>query len=81
MVIGVMERFFRRYRESVIQPATQDDLTALSEIHKACFRRGWSDGEFEALLAQGNYFCLVARKPGNVGQTTFGFRAGKNRSR
>ncbi|MGI9352824.1 MAG: ribosomal protein S18-alanine N-acetyltransferase [Rhizobiaceae bacterium] len=73
MVTGVLGRFFYWQRKSVIQPVTMDDLAALSEIHTACFSRGWSDGEFEALLAQGNYFCLVARKPGKVGKPPSAF--------
>ncbi len=58
---------------SVIQPAVRRDFAVLSEIHRASFPRGWGAGEFESLLAQDAYFCLVARKEGNVDKPTSGF--------
>ncbi|MEM9331489.1 MAG: ribosomal protein S18-alanine N-acetyltransferase [Pseudomonadota bacterium] len=64
---------FTNKQKSVVQPADHDDLSAISEIHRASFDRGWSDGEFAALLAQDNYFCLVARKSGTNEKLPYGF--------
>jgi len=72
-VLLSIKKLIGRRRQSVIVPARQEDLSALSLIHTESFSRGWSDGEFEALLAQDNYFCLVARKPGAPNKGPSGF--------
>lgn len=38
-----------------------EDLPILAEIHSEAFARGWSDAEFEAVLASGNAFALIER--------------------
>ena len=73
MLLGKLKRVFGATRKSVIQPATEQDYAVLSEIHKTSFSRGWTDGEFEALLAQDAYSCLVARKSGNIDIPAAGF--------
>lgn len=73
MFVPKLKRLIGLNSKSVIQTANNQDYSALSEIHAASFSRGWSDGEFEALLAQDTYFCLVARKPGNIEKPPAGF--------
>lgn len=46
--------------ETSVRRADVADCTALSEIHSAAFRRGWSDAEFEALLVQPGVHALLA---------------------
>lgn len=57
----------------MIEAANSADLVHLPDIHAASFDRGWTDGEFDALLAQDIYFCLVARNPGNAEKPPSGF--------
>jgi ribosomal-protein-alanine N-acetyltransferase len=49
-----------RLNEFSARPAEMPDCVALSEIHSAAFRRGWSDAEFEALLSQPGAHALIA---------------------
>jgi [ribosomal protein S18]-alanine N-acetyltransferase len=39
---------------AVVEPAALRDAPALSELHRACFHRGWGEGEFETLLTERN---------------------------
>jgi ribosomal-protein-alanine N-acetyltransferase len=43
-----------------IRRAEVADCDVLSELHSATFRRGWSDAEFEAMLAQTGVHALIA---------------------
>ena len=57
----------------VVENAREDDFHYLAKIHKEGFARGWSDGEFEALLSQQAFACLVARKARAGGSYPVGF--------
>ena len=46
----------------VIDHARLEDAGDLSDLHAACFHRGWSPAEIEALLAQDEVLALVARR-------------------
>lgn len=72
-MFALLQHWKERRNRSVIEPCKKRDYSTLSEIHKASFPRGWSDGEFEALLAQGPYSCLVARKSGQAKRPPSGF--------
>ena len=48
-MIALLKRLFAR-AEPVLSEATVRDAAALSAIHAASFRRGWSESEFERLL-------------------------------
>ena len=63
------------WRESppVIEPATSRDARALAKLHAASFHRGWSDDEFELMLAQHN--ALVHRL--RAGSAVIGFAASR----
>ncbi len=49
-MIKVLSRLFGR-GEPVLSEATRRDSAAMAALHAVSFRRGWSDGEFERLLA------------------------------
>jgi len=46
--------------EIVVRTASVDDAAAIAAIHGESFRRGWSDGEIEALIRQDNVAALAA---------------------
>jgi ribosomal-protein-alanine N-acetyltransferase len=48
-MMGIISRLFAR--EPVLSEATPRDCPQMAALHGAAFRRGWSDGEFEHLLA------------------------------
>jgi ribosomal-protein-alanine N-acetyltransferase len=50
-MIGIFGRIFAR-SEPALSEATPRDAAALSALHAVSFRRGWSDGEMAALLAE-----------------------------
>jgi ribosomal-protein-alanine N-acetyltransferase len=52
-MIGFLERLFVR-RQPAVSDASARDAAAMAALHGASFRRGWSDGEFEALLLERN---------------------------
>ena len=47
---------------TVVDAAGMADAHDLADLHAACFHRGWSTAEIEALLAEDTVFCLVARR-------------------
>jgi ribosomal-protein-alanine N-acetyltransferase len=47
---NMIARLFAR-GEPALSEASRRDSAALAKLHAASFRRGWSDGEFEHLLA------------------------------
>jgi ribosomal-protein-alanine N-acetyltransferase len=49
-MMGILTRMFTR-GEPALSEATPRDSAAMAALHNASFRRGWSDGEFERLLA------------------------------
>lgn len=48
-MIGFLTKLFAR-GEPVLSEARPKDAAAMAVLHTASFRRGWSDGEFEAML-------------------------------
>jgi [ribosomal protein S18]-alanine N-acetyltransferase len=48
-MIGFLSRLFSR-PEPVLSEAQPRDAAAMSTLHAASFRRGWSDGEFRSML-------------------------------
>jgi ribosomal-protein-alanine N-acetyltransferase len=48
--MGFLSRLFSR-PEPVLSEAQPRDSAAMAALHAASFRRGWSDGEFRAMLA------------------------------
>jgi [ribosomal protein S18]-alanine N-acetyltransferase len=51
-----MMRWLERFRRSapVLRAARLDDASAMSKLHTASFRRGWSESEIEILLLDQN---------------------------
>jgi len=64
----MLRRLFGR-GEPVLSAAGASDAHALAGLHAASFHRGWSDGEFEALLIDRN---VVAHRA-MVGRSLAGF--------
>jgi [ribosomal protein S18]-alanine N-acetyltransferase len=67
-MIGWLRRLFSR-REPVIADADPRDAAAIAKLHAASFRRGWSDGEVEGLLLDGQVVADRAR----IGRDLAGF--------
>jgi len=63
----------RSRRATIIEDAQSGDLAALSDIHRAGFAAGWSDGDLDKMLANRHYTCLVARKQGAGNEPPLGF--------
>jgi [ribosomal protein S18]-alanine N-acetyltransferase len=55
--------------KAVIEPATMRDAARLAQLHGASFHRGWSEGEFESMLAERNTLSHRLR----LGRKTIGF--------
>ncbi len=53
----------------LVEPATLRDAPRLAQLHAASFHRGWSDGEFESMIAERN--TLVHRL--RLGRKIIGF--------
>jgi len=67
-MIGFVTRLLTR-SEPVISEARKTDIGALAAVHGASFRRGWSEDEFQRLLADRN---TVAHRT-MMGRTLIGF--------
>ncbi|HEX4554204.1 MAG TPA: ribosomal protein S18-alanine N-acetyltransferase [Xanthobacteraceae bacterium] len=67
-MIGLITRLLAR-PEPVLAEAGIRDAAALSALHAAAFRRGWSEDEFERLLLETN---VVAHRA-MIGRTLAGF--------
>jgi len=67
-MIGLFKRLFRR-STPMIGDATTRDTAALADLHARSFQRGWSESEFETLLAEANTLAHNAR----VGRSVVGF--------
>lgn len=52
--------------EPVLAPATVADAASFARLHAASFRRGWSEAEFEALLAERGVLAHRARLRGRT---------------
>jgi ribosomal-protein-alanine N-acetyltransferase len=53
-------------RAPSLSDATIRDADALAKLHAASFNRGWSDGEFERLLAERNVMAQRALRGGKL---------------
>jgi ribosomal-protein-alanine N-acetyltransferase len=62
---GLISRLFRR-SEAAIFDARPTDAPALAAVHALSFRHGWSESEFERLLADGSVIAHVARVSGRI---------------
>jgi len=67
-MIGLLRAFFRT-QTPAIADARATDAAALADVHARAFRHGWSESEFERLLADPLVTCHVAR----LGRTIAGF--------
>ncbi|MEX0752772.1 MAG: GNAT family N-acetyltransferase [Xanthobacteraceae bacterium] len=65
----MLKRLFGRGGKPALSEATLRDAPALAALHAASFRQGWSDGEFERLLADR----AVAAHRAMLGRTLIGF--------
>lgn len=54
---------------AVVEPATLRDVPRLAQIHGDSFHRGWSEGEFESMLAERNTLAHRLK----LGRKTIGF--------
>jgi [ribosomal protein S18]-alanine N-acetyltransferase len=64
---------FWRGGKTAVEPATLRDAARLAELHGASFHRGWSEGEFESMLAERNTLVHRLRR----GRKTIGFAASR----
>jgi len=67
-MIEILNRMFAR-SQPVLSEAGPRDAAAMASLHAASFRHGWSDGEFERLLADRS---VVAHRA-MLGSTLVGF--------
>lgn len=65
-MIGKLAALFRR-AEPAILDAQPGDAPALAALHRISFRHGWSENEFERLLADRAAIAHVARANGGRG--------------
>ncbi len=65
-MIAFLQSLFRR-PEPAIHDARAADASALARVHADAFLHGWSESEFERLLAERNTVCHVARRNGGTG--------------
>lgn len=65
-MIGKLADFFRR-AEPAFLDARPGDAAALAALHRISFRHGWSESEFERLLADRAAVAHVARANGGRG--------------
>jgi ribosomal-protein-alanine N-acetyltransferase len=66
-MIGAIRALFRRPQPAILD-ARSGDAAALSRVHASAFSNGWSEDEFERLLADRNVICHVARESGGAGK-------------
>lgn len=65
-MIGVLSRLFARAQPAILD-ARPEDAAALAALHRVTFRHGWSETEFERLLADRAASAHVARLNGGRG--------------
>ncbi len=65
-MIALLQSLFGQ-PEPAILDARAADAAALAGVHADAFRHGWSESEFERLLADRTTVCHVARKKGGTG--------------
>lgn len=66
-MIGILANLFRRAEPALLE-ARARDAAALAAVHARAFRHGWSESEFERLLADPNIVCHIARADGGAGE-------------
>ncbi|MEX0591295.1 MAG: ribosomal-protein-alanine acetyltransferase, partial [Xanthobacteraceae bacterium] len=64
-MIDLITNLFRR-PEPALLDARASDAAALAGVHARAFRHGWSEAEFERLLADRNVLCHLARSNGGT---------------
>jgi len=64
-MIAFLARLFARAAPALSEAGPRD-AAALAAIHSASFRRGWSESEFEHLLAEKNIIAHRAMAGGNI---------------
>lgn len=72
-MLGNLNKWMGTAASFVVEKAKASDVEALSQIHAQSFPKGWSDGDFETLLASKGYACLVARWKGRTDKPVAGF--------
>lgn len=65
-MIARLRALFRRSEPAIVD-ARPSDAGALARVHAGAFRHGWSESEFERLLADRMIVCHVARANGGQG--------------
>ena len=65
-MIGAIRSLFRRAEPAILE-ARSGDAAALVRVHASAFSNGWSEDEFERLLADRNVICHVVRGSGGTG--------------
>jgi ribosomal-protein-alanine N-acetyltransferase len=65
-MMGAIRSLFRRADPAILD-ARSGDAAALALVHASAFQNGWSENEFERLLADRNVICHVARSNGGTG--------------
>jgi ribosomal-protein-alanine N-acetyltransferase len=65
-MMSFLGTLFRRPEASLLD-ARAGDASALAAVHARAFRHGWSEAEFERLLAENGTVCHVARSNGGSG--------------
>lgn len=63
----LLRTLLRRSTPAIVA-ARVEDAAALARVHAGAFRHGWSESEFERLLADRNVLCHVARDDGGKGE-------------
>lgn len=66
LLLDLFEAFWASDSNVVVQDATGRDTRRLAEIHAASFHRGWSEDEFDRMLAERNTLVQVLRMGSNV---------------
>lgn len=64
-MIGLFRRLFARAEPSIVE-ARPEDAASFSSLHATSFQRGWSEEEFERLLADRNVVAHRATLAGKV---------------
>ena len=66
-MMELLRSLFRRTEPAIVE-ARAADAGALARVHQAAFAHGWSESEFERLLADRTTVCHVARASGGTGE-------------
>lgn len=61
-----------------VRAAVAGDAAALSAIHTASFREGWTQADFETWLARGEAICVIAEEAGEIASFGLALAAGSD---